>query len=80
MGQKIKIITFEEARAEEEMWRTVYDTLVMAEHIIVNQMAEFDELNMNTLLDIKEIVSIARQKALGQWDAINTLIKPTKCH
>ena len=71
----VKIITQIEIEEEEQMWRDMHKMLTMTEKIIIANMGEFKEYNFKALLEIKELIKIARLKAYDKWQAVNCAVK-----
>jgi len=73
--KKIKIVTIEEIEEEEDLWRTIHEMLTLAEKIVISKMGEFNDVNMNSLLKIKKLISVARLEALDKWKTVNYAVK-----
>jgi len=71
----VKVITVEEIEKEEELWRTMHKMLTLSEKIVIAQMGEFKEYNLDTLLEIKQLLSVARLKAYDCWNSVNFAVK-----
>ena len=71
----VKVITVEEIEKEEELWRTIHQMLTLSEKIVIAQMSEFKEYNLDTLLEIKQLLSVARLKAYDCWNSVNFAVK-----
>jgi len=71
----VKVITVEEIEKEEELWRTIHQMLTLSEKIVIAQMSEFKDYNLDTLLEIKQLLSVARLKAYDCWNSVNFAVK-----
>jgi len=71
----VKVITVEEIEKEEELWRTIHQMLTLSEKIVIAQMSEFKDYNLDTLLEIKQLLSVARLKAYDCWNNVNFAVK-----
>ena len=43
--------------------------------IVIAQMSEFKDYNLDTLLEIKQLLSVARLKAYDCWNSVNFAVK-----
>jgi len=75
MEKNVKIVTIEEIEEEEELWRNLHKMLTLTEKIVIANMSEFKEYNIKSLLEIKELIKIARLKAYDKWTNVNYAIK-----
>ena len=71
----VKVITQVEIEAEEVLWRELHKMLTMTEKIVIANMGEFKDYNMEALLEIKELIKLARLKAYDRWQNVNYAIK-----
>jgi len=72
---KVKVITIEQIEAEEELWKTIHEMLLLAEKIVVSKMGEFNDINFTSLSEIKELINIARHKSYERWHSVNLAVK-----
>lgn len=75
MEKNVKIVTIEEIEEEEELWRNLHKMLTLTEKIVIANMSEFKEYNIKSLLEIKELIKIARLKSYDKWNSVNYAIK-----
>lgn len=74
----IKIVTAEQIEEEEDLWQTIHAMLVLSEKITISKMGEFNDINFQTLSEIKELLTIARYKAYDKWHIVNVAVKHIK--
>ena len=73
--ENVKIISIKEIEDEEELWKTIHKILTLSEKIIISKMGEFNDINFQTLSEIKQLISIARLKAFDMWENTNYAVK-----